>query len=287
MKSEPFIPHTLEHLTAVRSFPQPLPEAFYNGMLADFAKADDCEISRITYESDGLQVTGISCLPKNPTAAPILIYNRGGSREYGKLTLVSVMRSMLPFARKGYLVFASNYRGNDGGEGVEEFGGADVNDIVNLIALAKQHPAWDGQNIFMLGHSRGGMMNALTLKQGERFNAVVTIAGISDLRELQSPHMVENIFKPLIPGFLFAPEAALEARSAVLWPDALSAPLLLLHGDADKDVPPNHSSRLALALGKLQHSYELAIFEGGNHALIRHWDAVLDKCFSWFARYCV
>jgi hypothetical protein len=35
------------------------------------------------------------------------------------------------------VVVASQYRGNGGGEGHEEFGGAEVHDILNLIPLAK------------------------------------------------------------------------------------------------------------------------------------------------------
>ncbi|MEQ1789289.1 MAG: hypothetical protein ABL857_02480, partial [Rickettsiales bacterium] len=158
MKNEHFIPHTLAHLTEIRTFPSPLPEAFYNKICKEYEDINDAKTNRIIYNSDGLKVTGISCLPSQITEKkhPIMIYNRGGNREYGKLTVLSVMRSMLPFARAGYLVFASNYRGNDGGEGSDEFGGAEVNDILNLLEIAKTNPAWDGKNIFMLGQSRGG-----------------------------------------------------------------------------------------------------------------------------------
>jgi dipeptidyl aminopeptidase/acylaminoacyl peptidase len=288
ISSETFIPHTLAHLTEKRVFPQPLPEVFYAKLETEYAEINDVDTQAITYESDGLRVTGLTCFPKNQPAAqlPILIYNRGGNREYGKLTLLSVMRSMVPFARAGYLVYASNYRGNGGGEGQEEFGGADVNDIVNLAAIAKTHPGWDGRNLFLIGHSRGGMMTALALKAGLAANAAVAIAGISDAREfMDRKTMVENVFKKRIPGYEFNPQAALEARSPVCWPEAISAPLLLIHGDADKDVPPTHSTRLAVALARLQKPHELVIYEGGNHALLRHWDSVLERCLGWMLRH--
>ena len=32
-----------------------------------------------------------------------------------------------------YVVVGSHYRGNKGSEGKEEFGGSDVNDVINLI----------------------------------------------------------------------------------------------------------------------------------------------------------
>jgi len=290
---EAFTPHPLSHLTLVRAFPNPLPEAFYTKICKEYEAVSDAITSRIIYESDGLKVTGISCLPKNlidktePKKHPILIYNRGGNREYGMLTVLSVMRSMLPFARAGYLVYASNYRGNDGGEGEEEFGGADVNDVLNLLEIAKQNPDWDGKNVFMLGHSRGGMMNALALKRGLVANAVVSIAGVSDLRQWQGErsNMEEKVFRQTIHNYDKNPTEELTNRSAVCWAEEISAPLLLLHGTADEAVSLEHSTRLAEKLSSLGKPHELVIYEGGNHALLRHWDAVITKCLSWFEGY--
>src|SRR4029453_3397699 len=45
----------------------------------------------------------------------------------------------------------SAYRGNDGGEGREEYGGVDVRDVLNLIPLARALGYIDMHNVFMLG----------------------------------------------------------------------------------------------------------------------------------------
>ena len=45
----------------------------------------------------------------------------------------SIIRFLGEVASWGYVVVGSQYRGNAGGEGKEEFGGSDVNDILNLI----------------------------------------------------------------------------------------------------------------------------------------------------------
>jgi len=285
----PFIPHPLSHLTAVRAFPNPLPEAFYDKICKEYEAVTDVIASRIIYESDGLQVTGISCLPAKtePKKHQILIYNRGGNREYGMLTVLSVMRSMLPFARAGYLVYASNYRGNDGGEGVEEFGGADVKDVLNLLEIAKQNPNWDGKNVFMLGHSRGGMMTYLSLRRDKTINAAVSIAGVADIWNSikDRPELEEKVYKQLIVADDANREQAYKNRSAVCWAEEISAPLLLLHGTADEAVSIEHSNRLAEKLTSLGKPHELVIYEGGNHALLRYWDAVITKCLSWFGSY--
>ncbi|MEZ5690057.1 MAG: prolyl oligopeptidase family serine peptidase [Rickettsiales bacterium] len=289
VSSEKFIPHSLEHLTENRVFPSPLPESFYDKICREYFEISDVISSRFFYESDGFKVSGITAFPAeiNNGSHPILIYNRGGNREFGKLTVLSVMRSMLPFARAGYLVYASNYRGNDGGEGKEEFGGADVNDVLNLVEIAKKNPAWDGRNIFMLGHSRGGMMNILSMRDGLSVNAVVSIAGVSDLRQAADnrPILEEQVYKKIIPNYLENPKKLLEERSAICHLENVSAPVLLMHGTKDEAVPMIQSQDMAEKLSALGKEHDLIIYEGGNHALIRHWDDVLDKSLAWFARY--
>lgn len=274
-----FIPDTLEQLTNDRVFPQALPEAFYSKMLADYQAVEDVQTSHITYQSDGLKITGLMALPKliTPKKHPVLIYNRGGSREYGRLTLLSAMRSMIPFARAGYLVFASNYRGNNGSEGQEEFGGADVNDVLNLLEIAVGHEGFDGKNRFMLGHSRGGMMTYQAIKKGAKLNAAISLAGMADLFESQSEPMIK-LYEKLIPGFAENREQALAERSAIHWPEKITIPLLLLHGTADEAIHHTQSERLAAALTSPS---KLQLYEQGNHALVRQWDDVLIRSKQW------
>jgi len=288
LHAEPFVPHTLEHLVEARVFPNPLPQAAYARMLEEYAALEGVSARRITYASDGLAVTGLAVLPEvvTPGAHPVLIYNRGGSREYGKLTVLSVLRSMAPFARAGYLVFASNYRGNDGGEGREEFGGADIHDVLNLLDIGQAHMGFDGRNRFMIGHSRGGLMTMLASRLGAPLNAAVAIAAVSNAHTLarQQP-MIERVLLPLIPDYAANPQAALSRRSPIDWPQEIQAPLLLLHGDADKDVSSSESVALYEALQREKKLSELVVYPGGNHALLRHWDEVLTRCFGWMERF--
>ena len=58
-------------------------------------------------------------------------------------------------ASRGYVVAASQYRGNLYSEGRDEYGGQDVDDILNLIAKVKKLSYVDRENIFMIGFSRG------------------------------------------------------------------------------------------------------------------------------------
>ena len=91
----------------------------------------------ICYQSDDCRVMGYAACPADPDAPlPCLIYNRGGNREFGYLRPEAVCR----FAVRGYVVLGSQYRGNCGGTGREEFGGADVNDVIRLIDMGLALP---------------------------------------------------------------------------------------------------------------------------------------------------
>lgn len=285
--SETFTPHTYEDLRAARAFPDDsIPEAAYNRMCADYSAMADIDVRRIIYASDGLKVTGIMALPQGDTPSPLVVYNRGGNREFGKLTVYAVMRQMVPLARAGYIVLASNYRGNDGGEGTEEFGGADVNDVLNLLVLGRANPRWDGVNSYLLGHSRGGMMNYLAIKRGANVNAAVSIAAPSDLfasgrerAEIENHVHRELILTPQEQ----ARAAEYEKRSAVFWPEKIAGtPILLQHGDNDIRVDITHSLRLAEALRAIGAKHKLVVYPGGNHALIRDWNTVLQETLDWF-----
>lgn len=287
LEVKPFVPHTLAQLTEQRVFPNPLPELAYRKMIEEYEALDDVAVMDMVYDSEGLRVTGIVAMPKVSAGRhPLVIYNRGGSREYGKLTLLNVLRSMVPFAKAGYMVFASNYRGNGGSEGKEEFGGADLQDVLNLLDIAREHPAFDGENAFMLGHSRGGMMTTMAIRAGAKVRAAVSIAGIADARKLlASPNLVKHVFEVIVPGFREAPERVLEARSSILWPQAISVPLLLLHGDNDKDVHHSDSLELQAAIAGAGGTAEAVIYPAGSHALLRSWPDVIERSLGWMERH--
>ena len=80
---------------------------------------DRVEIFKLKYLSDGLKITGFLLCPGNLIKGekqPAIIYNRpgiGDSHKINEETLAYL--SILP--ANGYVVAATQYRGNDGSEG--------------------------------------------------------------------------------------------------------------------------------------------------------------------------
>lgn len=286
----PYTPPGYEFMQERRALMEGTTEGMYATSVANMQRLVDLRISAITYASDGLAITGIEVLPTlaDGEKIPLMIYCRGGSGDYGMLSAGQVTALMAPFAtRMRAGVLASNYRGNGGSEGHEEFGGADVHDVLNLLALGKQQPWWDGKNIFMLGWSRGGMMTYLALKHGAVVNAAAVGAGVADLVDGARfrPEMEEKVYERYIPDFAARREEAMRERSAVCWPEALTAPLLIMHGDADDKVPVTQARALAQQLKALEKPVRYVQYAGGNHALKQHWKQWVDEVVAWFEAY--
>lgn len=83
---------------------------------------DKVKLSSITYLSDELKVNGYSLKPEEEGNYPCIIFNRGGNREFGSYNMKMIQYLLVPLAEAGYVVIASQYRGNGGSEGQEEFG---------------------------------------------------------------------------------------------------------------------------------------------------------------------
>lgn len=162
---------------------------------------DRVECYRIKYLSDGLKVVGFIVKPKLENAKfPVLIYNRGGNREFSAID-EEILKYLSKLSSKNYVVLASQYRGNDGGQGREEFGGKDINDVLNLLLLAKRLPYADPDRIVMLGYSRGGMMTYLAIKEGAEIKAAAVVGGITDLIQLYDEREdMRDVLEELIGG---------------------------------------------------------------------------------------
>lgn len=239
--------------------------------------ADNIDFFRITYLSDGLKVTGYMAIPKKAGKYPCIIANRGGNRETGGWNDFSVMRFFGTVAGWGYAVVGSNYRGNGGGEGKEEFGGSDVNDILNLVPFLSHIDKADTSRIGMYGWSRGGMMTYLALTKTDKMKAAIIGSGMADafIQTKKRPEM-DSVFAELAPGYFHNRDSVLKSRSAVYWPEKIckTTPLLLLTGSADWRVSPEEQLEMVRKLYEIKHPLRFEFFEGGQHSLIEHIDEV-------------
>lgn len=213
----------------------------------------------ITYQSDSLKVIGLLVEPKKKGKFPVVIFNRGGNRGFAQLTVATMIMYASKLAEKGYVVIGSNYRKKD------EFGGAEINDVLNLTETVKEIEKADPNCIGMFGWSRGGMMTYLALQKSDKIKTAIIGNGPTDLFETISarPEMETKVIAECAPNYLKNKELELKKRSVIYWADELNknSSLLILCGTNDKRVNPEQADKIATKLKEINYDFELKKFE--------------------------
>jgi dipeptidyl aminopeptidase/acylaminoacyl peptidase len=67
----------------------------------------------------------------------------------------------------------------------------------------------------------------------------------------------------------------------------VTAPVLLVHGDRDTNVPVGESVQAAAALAARRHPHELLLLPGEGHTVVGHENVteLSDRVVGWFDRW--
>jgi dipeptidyl aminopeptidase/acylaminoacyl peptidase len=259
---------------------------YYSRQAFDAAsRSTTVDCTRIRYASGGLAVVGFIVKPRTTVGQrlPVIVFNRGGYGDIGKIETWNLV-DFYGFASQGFVVLASQYRGNDGGEGHDEVGGADVADVMSLAQTAAALPYADAGRLYLYGLSRGGMMSFLALKQGFRAKAVAAVGAVYDFEAAgrRTPKIVASALAAV-------PEAnrgaVLRERSVVNWPNQVTAPLLIIHGTADQEVPVAEALSFAAKLSQLGKPYELVVYADDIHEAANNRQDRDAKIVEWFKQH--
>lgn len=244
-------------------------------------------LKKIYYESSGVKVQGYLSYPTYPNQTdkkyPLIIWNRGGNRDEGRIDDFIARGIFGEIASWGYVVLASNYREED------EFGGADIEDVLNLIGISRDFEFCDAEIIGMEGWSRGGMMTYLALSRTDKIKCAVIISGMSDLfRSEQQKNDLAEVY-----ARLFGIEDENEfiqrkkQRSAVLFAEKINKKtnILLIHGTADKKISYLDSVDMHEKLLEQGINCKLELIDGGDHYLKKFRALTSDLRKSWFETY--
>lgn len=235
----------------------------------------------LTYMSQGLRVKGYLAVPEAAVPAPAVIYCRGGIRKVGMVR----KRRILSLAKRGYVVFAPFYRGNEGGEGREDFGGEDRLDVCHAIALVQQLPETRPGKVPLIGFSRGAIMVMLAAKECAGAGPVVVWGGVSDLFDTYEERIDLRRMLKRVVGHPRKQAEEYVRRSPVYWIRDVNVPVLIVHGTADEQVSANHAHKLARALEQAGKDYTMELYDGLGHRFPKEADEqALDAVFAWIGR---
>jgi dipeptidyl aminopeptidase/acylaminoacyl peptidase len=232
--------------------------------------------------ADGLRIHGQVFLPpgaKPGEKRPAMIFFHGGSRRQMLLGFhymdyyhnAYAMNQYL--ANLGYIVLAINYRsgigyGLDFREAVNygATGASEYNDVIGAGLYLRSRPDVDPRRIGLWGGSYGGYLTALGLARASDLFAVgVDFHGVHDWN-----NVISNFVKAYDPGKdVNAARIAYESSpmsSVSTW----KSPVLLIHGDDDRNVPFHETVILVEALRKQGVPFEQLVFPDEIHGFLTY-----------------
>jgi dipeptidyl aminopeptidase/acylaminoacyl peptidase len=180
----------------------------------------------------------------------------------------------------------------------QEFSALHVNDWGKLVAdeikngvgqFLDAHPFIDKEKVGCIGASYGGFMTMLLLTKTNIFTAGISHAGISDISSYWGEGFYGYWYNSISAAFSFPwnRKDIYIDQSPLFGVENINTPLLLLHGDADTNVPPGESRQLYTALKLLGKEVELIEVAGQNHWILEHnkrkkWSKTI---VAWFNKW--
>ena len=185
---------------------------------------------------------------------------------------------------RGWAVLVPDHRGSSGhGRAYLQamrgrWGDLDTSDVAAGLRAAGERGWADPKRMVIMGGSAGGFTVLNVLAQHPDLCAAgVDLFGVADLLELdETTHRFEKHYLDSIVGPL--PEAVdrYRAHSPLSVVGQITAPLLILQGDADVVVPPAQSQMIADRLAALGRTVELHMYAGEGHGWGRP-ETVIDE----------
>jgi dipeptidyl aminopeptidase/acylaminoacyl peptidase len=179
-------------------------------------------------------------------------------------------------ASKGYVVLALNYRSGIGyglnyreAEHYGATGATEYNDLLSAAAYLRARADVDASRIGLWGGSYGGYMTALGLaRNSDLFAAGVDLHGVHDWHNWSLGERSGRDFYALDVSSddLATALAASPINAVSTW----RSPVLLIHGDDDRNVAFSETMRLVEALNRLGVDHEELIFPDEIHGFLRH-----------------
>jgi len=137
-----------------------------------------------SYLSEGNKIYALLTVPWGappPTGWPVIVFNHGYVPPDEYRTTARYVQYVDYFARSGYIVFRSDYRGHGDSEGVAEgpYGSPGYTiDVLNGMESVITHPAADPDRVGMWGHSMGGYITLRAMVISGRPRAGVIWGGV-------------------------------------------------------------------------------------------------------------
>lgn len=262
-----------------------------------------------SYFSDGLKIYGLLTVPIGDSPKngwPVIIFNHGYIPPEQYRTTERYVAYVDSFARNGYIVFKSDYRGNGSSQGQPEgayYSTAYTVDVLNALASIKKFQGVDVNKIGMWGHSMGGNIILRSLVISPDIKVAVIWGGVVGTYDDLMNNWTRKV--PYVPS---TRELALRNRNRenliaqygtpesnpTFWNSIdpnynlqyVTAPVQLDAGLADEEVPWQFSQGLKNRLEQSGKVVEYYTYPGADHNISgSSFNLAMQHSLDFFNKY--
>ncbi|MEG1543899.1 MAG: prolyl oligopeptidase family serine peptidase [Tannerellaceae bacterium] len=247
--------------------------------------------------AEGTTIQGRYYLPPHFDPAkkyPMIVYYYGGTSPTNRM--LEMRYSMHMYAAQGYVVYTLNPSGTTGfgqefaARHVNAWGKVTADEIIRGTELfCKEHAFVNAQKISCIGASYGGFMTQYLQTRTDLFASAVSHAGISALSGYWGGGYWGYGYCSIANAGSYPwNNAELFTKQSPLFnADKIKTPLLLLHGNADTNVPVGESIQMFAALKLLGKTVEFVQVDGENHGIVGYSKRIgwQNSIYAWFAKW--
>lgn len=231
-------------------------------VVTDVATVSDPGRYEVSLPGSGVTLGGILFRPASTAKLlPAIIVLHGWARP-GVPGAARVESTARRLSEQGYVALALSMRGWPPSSGWDDCGTRQPDDVAKAADWLAALPGVNADSIGVLGFSLGGRVALLSGTRSDRIKAIVAYFPITDVQrwgDTTSNTGIRYFYVPLVCG-------TGDRNSPVHIAEQIHAPVLLIHGDRDTEVPTEQSLRMREALQNTGRDVELLIIGGGDHS---------------------
>ena len=208
--------------------------------VTDVATVGDPGRYEVSLHGSGVTLGGILFRPASTSKLlPAIIVLHGWARP-GVPGAPQVEGTARRLSEQGYVALALSMRGWPPSSGWDDCGMQHPDDVAKAADWLATLPGVNADSIGVLGFSLGGQVALLSGTRSPRIKAIVAYFPITDIQlwgDTTSNAGIRYFYVPLVCG-------SGRSNSPVHVAEQIRAPVLLIHGDRDTEVPTEQSLRM-------------------------------------------